>query len=247
MRTKTYLWTYLFILIGGILLIIFHSRANIFEGIIYIIATLFVIPSLISLFNVCHLSKSQKESGVRRPWILLIPTVGALIFGILLFSMPGFFTKYLIYTFGVIMLICGIIQIFFITVGIRLSNSDYWILSIPVLTFACGVAIIVAGPERVSSFVTIFTGIVLTIYSLNGFIGYLLRESRLRQQHLLAPSNSAGESVRIQQSTISESSEITEDIRDDANLNKEELCSGLSPDTAMYQEESPGNTGHHTS
>ncbi len=196
MQQKSILMTYLFALIGGILLSILHSRANLFEGIVIVIGVLFIIPCLYTLF--CMLIdyfkyKRQKRDNAGETvkvfssarWLALVPIVGGICFGTFLVSQPGFFVAYLIYTFGAVMALCGLVQGGYMIFIIRDFRLSWWWITIPTLAFLAGVAVFVLGAEKIESTVALITGIVLILYSINGFASFLQKESRLRQIQIL--------------------------------------------------------------
>lgn len=184
---KSYIITYLFALAGGILLTIFHSKTNIFDWIIITIGILFLIPSILTIVG--YFVPSKKSYPNRKPnWITLIPAIGGVIFGTLLMVMPGTFTTYLIVTFGIVLIICGLAQLFFMMSGMRSLKISPYYLIVPSLTLLSGVFILILGPAKIESYVTLMTGIVLICYAVNGFIGYFHRKSRYRQIQILMPT-----------------------------------------------------------
>lgn len=198
MKSRSMLLIYLFTLVGGILLIVLNKRENLFEGLIIGAGILFIMACTYSLFSLgatyLRLSKMKQEGADaiainRRKkflnWVVAIPVTGGFLFGVLLLAMPVFFVNYLIYTFGVVMIIIGLIQLFFLLPAVRFYNlSGLWLI-VSVLVTCVGVAVFIVGPEKLESAVTLLTGIVLVCYSVNGFISFIYRESRLRQIQLL--------------------------------------------------------------
>ncbi len=197
MQQRSILMIYLFALIGGILLTILHSRANLFEGIVVVIGVLFIVPCLYMLFGliVDYLRyKRMKKAGEEIPvshdfkslrWLMLVPIVGGLLFGLFLVMQPVFFVKYLIYTFGAVMFLCGLTQSLFLISAIRYYHVSAWWIVVPLIVMLAGVAVFIVGAEKIESAITLLTGIMLILYSVNGFISFVQRESRLRQIQLL--------------------------------------------------------------
>ncbi len=169
---RNYLLTYIFTLIIGVLLLVFTGRTNLFEIIVVIIGILFIIPSLVLLFMGFQGRKGPDGQRVSRPWYLGVSSVGGLIFGILLVVMPGFFANYLIYTMSILLILVGVAQLINLTsastdVG---GMSGLWFI-MPWLTIAGGVTMIIIGPEKIADAVTIITGVLLVLYSINGLLG----------------------------------------------------------------------------
>lgn len=169
---RNYLWTYIFTLIIGALLLVFTGRTNLFEIIVIIIGILFIIPSLVLLFMGFQGKKGPDGQRESRPWYLGVTSVGGLIFGVLLVAMPNFFVNYLIYTMSILLILVGVAQV----VNLSTSSTDVGGMSgawyiMPWLTIAGGVAMIIIGPDRIADAVTIITGVLLVLYSLNGLLG----------------------------------------------------------------------------
>jgi uncharacterized membrane protein HdeD (DUF308 family) len=136
----------------------------------------------------------MKKAGVDIPvshdfkslrWLMLVPIIGGLLFGLFLVTQPLFFVKYLIYTFGAVMFLCGLTQCLFLISAIRYYHVSAWWIVVPVIALLMGTIVFIVGPEKIESIVTLITGIMLILYSINGFISFLQRESRLRQIQLL--------------------------------------------------------------
>ena len=186
-NNKTFLFTYILTLIGGVLLTFFNSHANIFDFIITIIGILFLIPSIFTIIgNILSIRLSKKSHYVLN-WLALIPSFGGVIFGSILMIMPDVFKNYLIISFGFLLIVCGFIQLFNLLSGIQQLKTSLFYLIVPSLTFLCGTFILILGPDKIESIVTLATGIVLICYSINGLIGYYARRSILKKQHPSIP------------------------------------------------------------
>lgn len=171
MKNTSYIVSYIFTLIVGVLLLIYWNAVNIFQIIIIAIGCCFILPSLIGLFLGFSGKKNPDGTRSSRPWYVGISSIAGLIGGVLLVAMPDFFVHYLIYTFGVIMVVAGIIQILFLSVeGRDIGGMPASWFIMPWLTVATGIAVIIIGPERLSHAATIVTGVALTLYSVNGLL-----------------------------------------------------------------------------
>lgn len=197
MKSRNVLLIYLFALVGGILLMILHDRAQLFEGIVVAAGILFIVPCsyillswVISYRHNRHNAVTQAEEIDRRTMrsqqgLVLVPVLGGIAFGILLVSNPTFFVNYLIYTFGVVMILCGLAQLAFTIPGMRLLAVNRWWLLPPLLVTAIGVTVFILGPDEVKNIITLLTGIVLATFGVEGFIGYIYRQSRLRATEII--------------------------------------------------------------
>ena len=172
---KSYLWIYFFSLAAGILLLLFAGSANLLSTIVIILGILLLLPSAGSL--IVSLFPKKDETGVRHyKWYYMLSSLCGILFGVLLVAMPAFFAGYIIYTFGVILLLCGIVQIIMLARGGRQTIA--WFYITPLLTLIGGVVIIIIGPGGVTKIINIVNGIILLCYSLNGLFGYLLIPKR---------------------------------------------------------------------
>lgn len=197
MKSRNVLLIYLFALVGGIILTILHNRAQLFEGIVVAAGILFIVPCSYILLSwiISYRQKKQtapdKAAEIDRramrsqQGLVLVPVLGGIAFGILLVCSPTFFVNYLIYTFGVVMILCGLAQLAFTVPGMRLLAVNRWWLLPPALMIAIGVTVFILGPDEVKDIITLLTGIVLTAFGIEGFIGYIYRQSRLRATEIM--------------------------------------------------------------
>ena len=215
MNSRNILTVYILAIIGGILLIILNGRASLLEGIVIVIGVLFLVVCGVMLLQIIlsllHKEKSVSDTMIpvagqsgdiehapsndqlssmkrtqrRMRTMMLIPVGGGILFGILLVSAPGFFVRYLIYTFGLVMILCGLVQLIFTLPGMRWMNVNRWWLVPPIAIMLVGVTVFILGPEGVEKAIILLTGIVLTVYGIEGLIGWVHRQSRLRQMEML--------------------------------------------------------------
>ena len=171
MKNTQYLVSYIFTLIIGVLLLVYSRQTNIFEIIVVVIGICFIIPSLVGLYMGFAGKKQTDGSRKSRPWYIGTSAIAGLVGGVLLVAMPGFFVHYLIYTFGVILVVAGIIQILFLSAeGRDIGGMPTAWFIMPWIIVATGIAIIIIGPEKLADAATIVTGIALTLYSINGLL-----------------------------------------------------------------------------
>lgn len=175
MNNKSYIYTYLFTLIGGLLLIILHQRAQIFEAICIVIGIGFLILGLLSLMSAVFISNKARAAGTKRSPALITVSSASLILGLLMVIVPGFFVNYLVYALGLLLLICGVIQLCNFMPGMSgLGLSRLYIIA-PSLSIVAGLLVFIIGADKILDSLALVTGIVLTIYSINGFAGYFKR------------------------------------------------------------------------
>lgn len=183
MNNKTYIYTYLFTLLGGILLVILHNRAQLFDAISILVGIAFLTIGLLTMMSALFLSSAQRAAGMKRSPGLIVVSAAALILGLLMTIVPSFFVHYLVYAFGIIMIICGVIQIYNFLPGMKTIGLSGLFLAMPVISIAIGVGVIVVGAEKILDIMALLTGIVLIVYSINGFVGYFNRVKRSGDMH----------------------------------------------------------------
>lgn len=180
MRGRNFIITYVSALVIGILLLIYHDKAELYNTVVIAIGALIALPSLIlvlmELFRrkpseeeKATESKSAKTQAYATNWATLIAGFAGLALGIWMLCSPGFFIKAIIYTLGAILVLVGIVQIVAIYSAARpLRPLMLWFV-IPVLTLCAGAVVIILGPEKVSAAAGLVAGISLVVYAANGF------------------------------------------------------------------------------
>lgn len=171
MKKSPGILTYLFALVIGVLLLCFTGKTNLFESIVIIIGILFMIPSVWLIVTSFITRRDPDGQRINKPWYVGTAGCFGLIFGILLVCMPGFFSAYIIYTLGVVMILCGLAQIVFFSQVSSAVGSSRWFYLMPWITFVAGIVVLLFGPRLVENVATIVTGCVLIVYAVNGFVG----------------------------------------------------------------------------
>lgn len=180
MKGRNYLITYISALIIGILLLIYHDRAALYNTLVIAIGALIAVPSVVLLLiELCRRKPSaeqrESESAMVRTqaaatnWATIIAGVAGLALGVWMLCSPGFFIKAIIYTLGAILVLSGAVQIVAIYSASKpLKPLMLWFI-IPVLTLVAGLIIILLGPDKVSSIAGLVAGISFVVYAANGF------------------------------------------------------------------------------
>lgn len=182
MNNKSFVYTYLFTLIGGVLLIILHDREKIFEAMCIIIGIGFLVLGVLSMLSAVFISKKAVSAGVKRSPALIAVSGASLILGLLMVIVPEFFVHYLVYAMGVLLVVCGVIQLCNFMPEMRGLGFSGFFLAAPVICLAAGMLVFVIGAEKILDVLALMTGIVLVIYSINGFMGYFKRRSLVGRQ-----------------------------------------------------------------
>lgn len=181
MNNKTYLYTYLFTLIAGVLLILLKDRSDIFTAISIVVGVLFLVIGVLTMIGNLKLSKAQKAAGMKsNPWQILA-SGASIILGLMMVIKPDLFVHLVVYALGVVLILCGIIQLANFLPQYRSLRFDWYFLIVPVLAIGFGVTVFVLGAAKIADLMALITGITLTVYSINGFLGYARRGSLARR------------------------------------------------------------------
>ena len=178
MKKQSSFITYISALVIGILLLCFHEKTGLFEGIVIAMGVLITIPSALMLIS-SFVSKPNPEGVKQFPtWSTIVVAMAGLVLGIWMLVMPTFFINVTIYTLGVVLILVGIAQIVFISNASKPYGGAYiWWYAVPVLVIAGGFIICFLGPKVLDQAATIVTGILLIVYAVNG-VGSLGREAK---------------------------------------------------------------------
>lgn len=212
MKSKSLIWTYLFSLAAGLLLIIFSGSGSIFRSIVVALGFLFLVPSVVAL--IMSIWPPKNENGVRElKWYIIFTASLGVAFGVILLAIPSFFVHWIVYTLAVILIFCGITGIIFMRAG-DLPEADWYLYALPVLTLVCGLVILFVGPNATERVIALIAGIFLTIFSVNGFWGYFQRMHRGKKvaKQLEVFEEPKEEEVKSDSQNESEESDSSEDV-----------------------------------
>lgn len=184
MKNISYVYTYLFTLIAGVLLIILHNRSEIFEAISIVLGVCFLIAGVMSLINTAITTKQAKAEGARISPTYIIVSGATVFFGLLMVIHPTMFVNYLMYAIGAVMIIVGLVQLFNFMPRMSDIGFSRLFLIVPCLSILAGIIVFMAGADTIKDVLALLTGIVLTVYSVNGFIGYFNRQLLLEHEEI---------------------------------------------------------------
>lgn len=117
MSEKTNLWTNIFVLAAGIVLICMHNDISLLNWMVMFIGAMCAIPGLIGVIS--GISRSSKN----RPTGMSIPSsLGMLVIGIIMLLCPSPFVAIFVYVLAALLIICGLVQIWSLALEFRLSG-----------------------------------------------------------------------------------------------------------------------------
>lgn len=181
MNNKTYLYSYILTLIGGILLVALHGRAGLFNAITVTVGVLLLVPGVLAFIRAAFPSRTARMAGARPSVPMIAVSLASVVLGVMLVAVPEMFTHFIVYAFGILMIVCGVVQFLNFSPSRRSLGFPWWYMAAPALCICIGVVVMVLGAAQVLDILAMLTGIVLIVYSLNGFIGYYERSKRSHQ------------------------------------------------------------------
>ncbi len=163
MSEKTNLWTNIFVLAAGIVLICMHNDISLLNWMVMFIGAMCAIPGLIGVIS--GISRSSKN----RPTGMSIPSsLGMLVIGIIMLLCPSPFVAIFVYVLAALLIICGLVQIWSLAVEFRPFRMPLWLYILPVLVIATGIVIICSSLREVETTFTLIAGIAMTVSAING-------------------------------------------------------------------------------
>ena len=179
MNNKTYLLTYLFTLLGGVLLVCLKGRGELFSGISIVLGVVFLLIGVLTMVGNLSLSKTAREAGMKTSPAVILVSVASMVLGLIMVLEPGVFVKYVIYLIGLLLILCGVVQLFNFLPSMRRLGFSWYFLPMPIVSIGVGITVMVLGPE-VANILALLTGIVMIVYSINGFAGYFYRMNLIK-------------------------------------------------------------------
>ncbi|MCC8072014.1 MAG: DUF308 domain-containing protein [Bacteroidales bacterium] len=169
MKTTNNWLTILIVFVVGVLLIVWHSRIDIFSWIVIAVGVMLIIPSLYSFISalVRKGTVSEGSSTHSAATSTLIACVAALALGIWMVVNPPFFVGLIAYIFGGLLVLYGIFHILVVGFWNREFSLPFFFYIIPVLMIVAGVVILATSVRTISSVVVLITGIALVASAVN--------------------------------------------------------------------------------
>lgn len=186
MNNRLSLISNIFVFVAGLILILMHSQARIFETIIIIIGVMFIVPGCLSLVALLSRKDFRKVN-----LMAVVPMVGGLLLGIALVAVPSFFVGVLSYTFAVLIIAGALVKFWMIFSVGRAVKFPLWLYAVPALMLVCGIVILLTDVRTIESTLVLITGISFVAYSVNSLLEYI-SVCRYMKSH---PSQESGTDV----------------------------------------------------
>lgn len=172
--------------VAGVLLIAWHKEADLFSWLIRSLGFMIAIPGAYVLFSslsvISRKTKSDTDTAVvtsgeaitfrKRSvaWSLIIVSAASMILGMWMLIAPSFFIGLVSYLFAVVLILCGILQLIDIIYFSRPQAIPAYFYIAPSLLVVAGVVILSTSVRTIDNVVTLLTGIMLLVYSVNWIV-----------------------------------------------------------------------------
>lgn len=163
MSEKTNLWTNIFVLAAGILLICMHNDISLLNWMVMFIGAMCAIPGLIGVITGISRSAKNRSTGFSIP-----SSLAMLVVGIIMLVNPTPFVAIFVYVLAALLIICGLVQVWSLAVEFRPFKMPLWLYIMPVLVIATGVIIICSPLRDVETTFTLIAGIAMVVSAING-------------------------------------------------------------------------------
>ena len=176
MKVKSAFLLSLLILVVGVVLIFLHNF-DVFTALIIGLGIVFIIPGIISIFNLSAtknvVSEDKKTKPNSRFQIIcgLISGVGSVIMGICMIGWSDMFVKFIPMIFGTILTLGGCFHLCAMAMAMRPIRVPFWLYILPIALIAMGISIIFIDKSILLDYhIILITGIGLIVFSINSFI-----------------------------------------------------------------------------
>lgn len=176
MKVKSAFLLSLLILVVGVVLIFLHNF-DVFTALIIGLGIVFIIPSIISIFNLSAtknmVSEDKKTKPNSRFQIIcgLISGVGSVIMGICMIGWSDMFVKFIPMIFGTILTLGGCFHLCAMAMAMRPIRIPIWLYILPIALIAMGISIIFIDKSILLDYhIILMTGIGLIVFAINSFI-----------------------------------------------------------------------------
>ena len=176
MKVKSAVLLSLLRLVVGVVLIFLHNF-DVFTALIIGLGIVFIIPGIISIFNLSAtknvVSEDKKTKPNSRFQIIcgLISGVGSVIMGICMIGWSDMFVKFIPMIFGTILTLGGCFHLCAMAMAMRPIRVPFWLYILPIALIAMGISIIFIDKSILLDYhIILMTGIGLIVFSINSFI-----------------------------------------------------------------------------
>ncbi len=165
----------------GLLLIIWPEVAITY--LVIMIGIFFIIPGLYALITYLFRDKAADTYSGMFPVI----SIGSILLGIWLVVMPDFFVGTFMYLLGILLIIAGIQQTYYLIKARKWSHVSYLFFILPAIIFIIGIMILVY-PFGAAKNTFIIFGVASLLYGINEMINWIKFRKKKTQQPFIPPT-----------------------------------------------------------
>lgn len=187
MKNSGSILTSFILIVAGVLLCILNSRPDLLHTIVKVVGVAFFVSGVINVFIMINHSSKNKGNSFSRiaGWL---SGIGGVLLGLAMFFYPPLFTTVLVYLFGILLILGGIVQICIMAWGYKDAALSGWLYIVPVILIVAGVIMISSDSLRVNaSLMVIITGVGMILYGLNSFFA-MIAAANARSQKAIEPA-----------------------------------------------------------
>lgn len=182
--TSTVFYGFLVIVIG-IILIVFHTHAELLNWVVILAGISLIVPCLYTLISTVSGERRQRRNNVAADTLgyrfmsfgVVLTSVIGIALGIWLIVNPAFFIGFLAYAFAVVLILYGLYHLCVILWLCRPAKLPAYFYIIPLLLIIGGVVILCTSVRQIQSTVILITGIGLIGAGLSSFFEYIATSS----------------------------------------------------------------------
>lgn len=168
MDYKRNLLTAVLVLLAGIVLVFF--RNTVVETMVMILGGMFLLAAIL---NLClQLGKTKPSEGNRKGSSLvgLLTAIASGALGVWMLIEPASLVNLLVYLFAALIIIGGVYQICTLGFSYRPIRFPFGFYILPILMVVFGIVMLIMGPDKFTSSLTLIIGICLIVYAVSMFI-----------------------------------------------------------------------------
>lgn len=182
--TSTVFYGFLVIVIG-IILIVFHTHAELLDWVVILAGISLIVPCLYTLISTISGERKKRSNNIADDTLgyrfmsfgVVLTSVLGIALGIWLIVKPAFFIGFLAYAFAVVLILYGIYHLCVILWLCRPAKLPAYFYIIPLLLIIAGVVILCTSVRHIQSAVILITGIGLIGAGLSSFFEYIATSS----------------------------------------------------------------------
>lgn len=152
----------------GLLLIIYHNHLDLINWAVIAIGLVIAIPALYLLITSTVTSKTHPQRNMLAAFCALV----VLAMGLWVVCDNGFFARFIVYVFAVVLILYGVWNFFSVSAFGRKVQIPVWLYLIPALLIVTGLAFLFTSLSVLTGTVVLIMGIALVASAVNIMMSY---------------------------------------------------------------------------